>query len=193
MSVTPPRSPPRTVGTSRGPGADLTEPARRPDPAPAGDRGVDARAAVHAALPGVHARAGAGQLRHELHRHAAGRHPFAVRGAVRRAGQLRQADRGPALPQGHPQHLPLPVAGRPVDDGHRARRRRAPQPDHPAQRLLPGRLLPAGRHQHRGRLGGVEVPVPRQRRPVQHRAGLGRASTGRPGSTAPRWLSRRWW
>ena len=41
---------------------------------------------------------------HELHRHAAGRHPFAVRGAVRRAGQLRQADRGPALPQGHPQH-----------------------------------------------------------------------------------------
>ena len=38
-------------------------------------RRVDARAAVHAAVPGVHAGAGAGQLRDELHRHAAGRHP----------------------------------------------------------------------------------------------------------------------
>ncbi len=40
--------------------------------------------------------------------------------------------------------------------------------------VLPGRLLPAGRHQHRGGLGGVEVPAPRRRRAGQHGAGLGR-------------------
>ena len=112
---------------------------------------------------------------------------------VRRARQLHPADRGPAVPQGHPEHPALPAARRPADDGRGPRGRGRAEPDHPAQGLLPGRLLPAGRHQHRRGLGRVEVPAPRPRRPGQHgarpgrhrRAGLARLHHAR--------RCRRWW
>ena len=55
------------------------------------------------------------------------------------------------------------------------------QPGEPVQGLLPRRLLPAGRDQHRGGLGGLEVPVPR-------RGGLFNTVLGWVGIDGPGWL-----
>ena len=93
------------------------DPARRPHAAAAGCRRVGPRPAVHGAVPGLHRRAGAGQPRHELHRHPQHRHAQPVRGGVRRARQLRRPARRPAVPQGHGQHVPLPRPRRAADDG----------------------------------------------------------------------------
>ena len=119
------------------------------------------------------------------------RNPFAVR--VRRAGQLHQAGRGPAVPQGHPQHAALPRARRPADHGRRPRRGGRAQPD--AARLKGffrvGYYLPVvtsivavsvvWKFLYRDN-GGL----------LQHRARLGRHRRPRTGSTAPRWPCRRW-
>ena len=63
----------------------------------------------------------------------------------------------------------------------------------PAQGLLPGRLLPAGRHQHRGGLGGLEVHPARERRPAEHRARLGRHRRPRLARLHDARRCRRWW
>ena len=85
------------------------------------------------------------------------------------------------------------VLGVPLTMARRARGGRRAQPDHPVQGLLPGRLLPAGRHQHRRGLGGVEVPATATTAGCFNTVlGVGRHRRARPGSTAPRWRCRRW-
>ena len=186
-TATAPARPPRR--RSRDP-----EPARRPDAAPAGRRRVGARAAVRAAVPGVHRRAGAGQPRHELHRHAAHRHPQPVRRGVRRAATTTSTCvAGPAVPQGHPQHRCSTCCS-----ASRSRwRSRWPSRSGSTgstrfRGLLPGRLLPAGRDQHRRGLGGLEVPATATTAACSTPCSAGSASTAPAGSTAPRWRCRRW-
>ena len=51
------------------------------------------------------------------------------------------------------------LLGVPLTMAHRTGRRGRHQPAEPLQGPVPGRLLPAGRDQHRGGLGGLEVPA----------------------------------
>ncbi len=94
--------PTTTPGSSQGAGTPAQ--ARGPHAAAAGCRRVGPGPAVHGAVPGLHGRAGAGQPRHELHRHAQHRRPQPARRRVRRARELLGAARRPAVPQGHAQH-----------------------------------------------------------------------------------------
>ena len=167
--------------------------ARRPHAAAAGCRRVGPRAAVHGAVPGVHRRPGAGQPRDELHRHAQHRHAHA-RSRSGSSGWRTTPSCWPTRCSARSASTPLlyVVLGRAADDGAGARRGGRAQPDHAAPRLLPGRLLPAGRDQHRRGLGGLEVPAARRGRAGQRRARLGRHRRARPGWTAPRWRCRRW-
>src|SRR6266540_3797762 len=152
---------------------------------PAGAGRVGVRAAVLRGVHSVHGRAGADLARHELHRHARDRPAQPVgcqRGWPR---QLREAVRRRAVPAGPAQHRDLRRRQRAAHDHRRAGRRARVEPgDHPAAHVLPGRLLPAGGHQHRRGRRGVAVPAAAGHRPRQQSTEDGRdhraALAGRP-------------
>ena len=173
-------------------------PARGPHAAAAGCRRVGPRRPVHGAVPGLHGRAGAGEPRDELHRHPQHGRAQPVRGGVRRARQLHRAAQDPLFRKVTLNTLLYLVLGVPLTMAvalavavglNRIQR---------LQGLLPGRVLPAGRDQHRRGLGRVEVPAARRRRADQHhhrlvrrrRPGLARhhlvraADAGRDGGLA---------
>ena len=72
-----------------------------------------------------------------------------------------------------------------------ADRERAEPRHHPVPDGVPGRLLPAGDHEHRGDRGGLAVPPQPGRRPDQHAPRQPSGSTVRPGSPTPPWRCRR--
>ena len=154
-----------------------------------GGRGVGAAPSPFVrAVPRVHRGAGAGQPVDVLHRHAEHR-PALRRSPSTSSGSTTTPSCSRTRCSARPPRTPRSTSCSacrsrwcsrwpPRSGSTRITRLRG---------LLPGRLLPAGRDQHRRRRGRVAVPAAARRRPDQHGARLGRHRRARLARTPRRW------